>query len=91
MCLDSSVEILRKGLTNRKVGYGWQRVFDLKRKMEALIYAAQEQSLQTITSNRVDNSDLNDKCRVCEVNGETAWHIINKKLRILALFPNSKN
>ena len=58
--------------------YAWLRNSNLKRETEALIMAAQEQSLRTNSIRaKIDRTIDSDKCRMCKQLQETSEHLVS--------------
>ena len=59
--------------------WNWLKDGTLKRRTEALICAAQEQSLRTnMVKAKIDKTQTDSKCRICKQADETVSHILSE-------------
>ena len=66
-----------EGVRDHESTFRWLRCSNLKRETEALIMAAQEQSLRTNSIKcHIDKTRQSDKCRMCQHARETAEHLV---------------
>ena len=62
-----------------KESWKWLREGNIKRETESLIFAAQEQALRTNqVKAKIDQSQVDDKCRMCGNANETINHLTNE-------------
>jgi len=67
-----------KDVVNTEWSYKWLKTSGLKRETEALIMAAQEQSLRTNSIKaKIDKTIQSDRCRMCSKAQETADHVVS--------------
>ena len=66
-----------EGVRDHESTFRWLRCSNLKRETEALIMAAQEQSLRTNSIKcHIDKTRQSDKCRMCQHARETTEHLV---------------
>ena len=49
----------------------------MKRETESLLWAAQEQVLNTNSKKKISHLDVSNKCRLCGIHAENVLHIVS--------------